>query len=92
MLEDDLVQLTRLSNDAADRALALDPDQALAHLVKDRTEAELYEFYIDMRTNQKDYEEFYQRLLDEGVHFVRGKVSEVTDAARSESERARAAD
>jgi heterodisulfide reductase subunit A len=39
-----------------------------------------------MRTNQKNYEEFYQRLLGEGMHFVRGKVSEVTDAARLTSE------
>jgi tetratricopeptide (TPR) repeat protein len=31
--DDDLVQLTELSNRAADRALALDPDQALAYLV-----------------------------------------------------------
>ncbi len=57
------------------------------HLVMEKTDAEVYSFYIDMRTNQKDYEEFYQRLLDEGVHFVRGKVAEVTDAARSETER-----
>ena len=48
----------------------------------EKTDAEVYSFYIDMRTNQKDYEEFYQRLLEEGMHFVRGKVSEVTDAAR----------
>jgi heterodisulfide reductase subunit A len=39
-----------------------------------------------MRTNQKNYEEFYQRLLGEGMHFIRGKVSEVTDAARLENE------
>ncbi len=58
-----------------------------AHLVIEKTGAEVRSFYIDMRTNQKDYEEFYQRLLAEGVHFVRGKVSEVTDAARSENER-----
>ncbi len=58
-----------------------------AHLVKEKTGAEVRSFYIDMRTNQKDYEEFYQRLLEEGVHFVRGKVSEVTDAARSDNER-----
>ena len=58
-----------------------------AHLVMEKTGADVHSFYIDMRTNQKDYEEFYQRLLGEGVHFVRGKVSEVTDAARSESER-----
>ena len=52
------------------------------HLVLEKTKAEVYSFYIDMRTNQKDYEEFYQRLLEEGMHFVRGKVAEVTDAAR----------
>jgi len=56
------------------------------HLVLERTRAEVYSFYIDMRTNQKGYEEFYQRLLAEGMHFVRGKVAEVTDAARLPNE------
>ncbi len=56
------------------------------HLVLEKTGAEVYSFYIDMRTNQKGYEEFYQRLLEEGMHFVRGKVAEVTDAARQPSE------
>jgi heterodisulfide reductase subunit A2 len=58
----------------------------LGHLVLEKTQAEVYSFYIDMRTNQKMYEEFYQRLLTEGMHFVRGKVSEVTDAARGPDE------
>jgi heterodisulfide reductase subunit A len=53
-----------------------------AHLVHERTGAEVYNFYIDMRTPSKGYEEFYQRLLEEGTHFVRGKVAEVTDFAR----------
>jgi len=57
-----------------------------AHLVKERTGAEVYNFYIDMRTAYKDYEEFYQRVLEEGTHFVRGRVAEVTDAARLEGE------
>jgi heterodisulfide reductase subunit A len=35
-----------------------------------------------MRTPGKGYEEFYQRLLKEGTHFVRGKVAEVSDFAR----------
>jgi heterodisulfide reductase subunit A len=35
-----------------------------------------------MRTPGKGYEEFYNRLLNEGTHFIRGKVAEVTDAAR----------
>ncbi|MGQ9504091.1 MAG: 4Fe-4S binding protein [Thermogutta sp.] len=56
------------------------------HLVLERTKAEVYSFYIDMRTNQKGYEEFYHRLLEEGMHFVRGKVAEVTDAARRPEE------
>ena len=58
----------------------------LGHLVLEKTQAQVYSFYIDMRTNQKNYEEFYQRLLGEGMHFIRGKVSEVTDAARLPSE------
>ncbi len=53
-----------------------------AHLVHERTGAEVYNFYIDMRTPSKGYEEFYRRLLDEGTHFVRGKVAEVSDFAR----------
>ncbi len=56
------------------------------HLVLEKTDAEVYSFYIDIRTNQKNYEEFYQRLLGEGMHFVRGKVAEVTDAARLPNE------
>lgn len=51
----------------------------LAHLIRERTGAEVFNFYIDMRTPGKGYEEFYEKLLDEGVHFIRGKVSEVTD-------------
>ncbi len=57
-----------------------------AHLVKERTGAEVYNYYIDMRTAFKDYDEFYQRVLDEGVLFVRGRVAEVTDAARKPGE------
>ncbi len=53
-----------------------------AHLVHERTGATVYNFYIDMRTAYKDYDEFYQRVLEEGTLFVRGKVAEITDAAR----------
>ncbi|MCP3981813.1 MAG: CoB--CoM heterodisulfide reductase iron-sulfur subunit A family protein [bacterium] len=52
------------------------------HLAMERTDAEVVSFYIDMRTAFKEYDEFYQRLLEEGMAFVRGKVAEVTDAAR----------
>lgn len=56
------------------------------HLVMEKTDAKVYSFYIDMRTNQKNYEQFYQRLLEEGMTFIRGKVAEVTDAARMPTE------
>ena len=57
-----------------------------AHLVHERTGATVYNFYIDMRTAYKEYDEFYQRVLEEGTLFVRGKVAEVTDAARLPNE------
>ena len=59
----------------------------LAHLVKERTGAEVYNFYIDMRTAGKGYEEFYKKLLEEGVKFVRGRVAELTTAPLSNAER-----
>jgi heterodisulfide reductase subunit A len=58
----------------------------LAHLVRERTGAEVFNFYIDMRTPGKGFEEFYQKLLNEGVHFIRGRVAEVTDWAHDKSE------
>jgi heterodisulfide reductase subunit A len=60
-----------------------------AHLVHERTGATVYNFYIDMRTAYKEYDEFYQRVLEEGTLFVRGKVAEVTDAARIPGEEGR---
>ena len=49
----------------------------LAHLIREKTEARVYEFYIDMRAFGKGYEEFYERLQREGVIFVHGKGAEV---------------
>jgi len=60
-----------------------------AHLVEERTGATVYNFYIDMRTAFKGYDEFYQRVLDEGTLFVRGKVAEITDAAYNSDEKGR---
>ncbi|NIO00821.1 MAG: FAD-dependent oxidoreductase [Candidatus Latescibacteria bacterium] len=48
-----------------------------AHLVKDRTDAEVYQFYIDMRAYGKGFEEFYNRVLMEAATVIRGKVAEV---------------
>ena len=58
----------------------------LAHLIHERTGADVYNFYIDMRTPGKGYEEFYLRLMEEGVHCIRGRVAEVTDWAMSPEE------
>ncbi|MBC7243501.1 MAG: CoB--CoM heterodisulfide reductase iron-sulfur subunit A family protein, partial [Anaerolineae bacterium] len=48
-----------------------------AHLVRDKTGAEVFEFYMDIRAFGKDYEEFYQRVQEEGIYFVRGRGAEV---------------
>jgi heterodisulfide reductase subunit A len=57
-----------------------------AHLVREHTGATVYEFYIDMRTPGKGYDEFYQRLIDEGTVFVRGKVAEISEGSRTSAE------
>ena len=49
-----------------------------AHLVRDKTNAEVYEFYMDIRASGKGYEEFYTRVQEEEVYFVRGRAAEVT--------------
>ena len=50
-----------------------------AHLVKEKTEAEVYDLYIDMRCPGKGYEEFYDRLLHEDIRFIRGKAAEISN-------------
>ena len=49
-----------------------------AHQIKDKTGAEVYSIYMDMRTYGKDYEEFYRRIRNEGIHFIQGRPSQVT--------------
>ena len=56
-----------------------------AHLVHDRTDAAIYQFYIDMRAFGKGYEEFYSRLLDEGITMIRGKAAEVVESTWSKN-------
>jgi heterodisulfide reductase subunit A len=48
-----------------------------AHLAKERTGADVYELYIDIRAAGKGYEEFYERVQREGVIFIRGRGAEV---------------
>ncbi len=53
----------------------------LAHLIRERLNAEVYNFYIDIRTPGKGFEEFYERIQAEGVNFIRGKAADVTTIA-----------
>jgi len=46
----------------------------------------VFNFYIDMRCFGKGYEEFYRRVQEEGVSFIRGRPAEVTDQARTPEE------
>jgi heterodisulfide reductase subunit A len=54
-----------------------------SHLIKERTQGEVYNFYIDIRAFGKGYEEFYSRVLHEGANVIRGKVAEVVQAGWS---------
>lgn len=58
-----------------------------AHLIKELINADVYEFYIDMRCFGEGYEEFYKRLSEEGVNFIRGKVAKITDEALTDEEK-----
>ncbi|MBL0175844.1 MAG: CoB--CoM heterodisulfide reductase iron-sulfur subunit A family protein [Ignavibacteria bacterium] len=49
----------------------------LAHLIQEHTKAEIYNFYIDMRSAGKSMEEFYNRVSEEGVHLIRGRVADI---------------
>jgi heterodisulfide reductase subunit A len=49
----------------------------LAHLVQEKTNAEIFNFYIDMRAPGKGMEEFYNRVSSEGIHLVRGRIADV---------------
>jgi heterodisulfide reductase subunit A len=49
-----------------------------AHLVKEKLpDAACYEFYIDMRAFGKGYEEFAERIKEEGTFVVRGRTATV---------------
>jgi len=49
-----------------------------AYQVKDKLpDSEAYVFYMDVRTAGKNYEEFYQRSLNAGAKYIRGRVSKI---------------
>ncbi len=63
------------------------------HLIKEKVghECNVYNFYIDMRCYGKGYEEFYRRIQEEGVTFVRGRPAEIIDTAQGAGEEGRLA-
>ncbi|MHA2226294.1 MAG: 4Fe-4S binding protein [Candidatus Hodarchaeales archaeon] len=58
-----------------------------AHLIKERTDATIFQFYIDIRAFGKGYEEFYDRLQKEGVIFIRGKPAKILKTEESGQEK-----
>ena len=60
-----------------------------SHLIKEKTNSMVYQIFTDIRCFGKDYEDFYQRLVKEGVNFVRGKVQQVTSANGKEADQGR---
>jgi len=48
-----------------------------AHQVRDKTGAEVYDFYMDMRAFGKAYDEYYRRVQEEGVTFIRGRGADI---------------
>lgn len=50
----------------------------LAHLAKEKLpDAKVSEYYIDMRSFGKGYEEFYERIGNEGINIIRGRTAKV---------------
>ena len=58
-----------------------------SHLLREKIpDVDIYQMYIDLRCFGKGYEEFYNRLQEEGVNFIRGRAGEVTNIAETPEE------
>jgi len=68
----------------------------LKHVVqlkeKYKDDIEVYVFYMDMRSNFKGYEEFYQRARELGANFIRGRVSRIFENPKTNNLIVRAED
>jgi heterodisulfide reductase subunit A len=59
-----------------------------SHLLREKVpDCTVYQLYIDMRCAGSGYEEFYERLQEEGVNFIRGKAGEITNIAEKPEEK-----
>lgn len=53
----------------------------MAHLAKEKLpDAEVSEYYIDMRSFGKGYEEFYERIKNENIDIIRGRTAKVEES------------
>ena len=50
-----------------------------ARMIKDKIDAEIFVFYIDLRSFGKGYEEFYESTAAAGVTFIRGRIGEIIE-------------
>jgi len=58
-----------------------------SHLIKEHLPgAAVYEFYVDIRSFGKGYEEFYNRIVDEKTVFIKARPSRVTNIAQNDTE------
>lgn len=59
-----------------------------SHLLREKIpDSEIYQLYIDLRCFGKGYEEFYNRIQEEGVNFIRGRAAEITDITETPEEK-----
>ncbi|MGY5864954.1 MAG: CoB--CoM heterodisulfide reductase iron-sulfur subunit A family protein [Candidatus Thorarchaeota archaeon] len=56
-----------------------------ARMIADKTDSQVYVFYIDLRTFGKGYEEFYEATAKAGVSFIRGRVGEILQNDKSKT-------
>ena len=50
----------------------------VTYIRENNPDAEIYIFYIDIRSPGRKYENFYSKIkADEKVHFIKGKVAEI---------------
>jgi heterodisulfide reductase subunit A len=52
---------------------------------KYKEDIEVYVFYMDMRSNFKGFEEFYQRARELGANFIHGRVSRVFEVPETKN-------
>ncbi len=59
----------------------------LSHLIKEHLpQSQVYEFFVDMRSFGKGYEEFYNRMVDEKTIFIKARPTAVTNGSKNPAE------